>query len=138
MPLFIARESEAPKEEALVMTPGISTHEFFGNHDKEHPTCCGVGVSEPGVSASFKYPCYEYSIVLEGASVSLLYLVLSQVATGGIVIGNGEVADDSTGETRAIGPGDVIHVEAGTPVTWKAATKMKSKPQPIIVYGGFV
>ncbi|KAG8717968.1 hypothetical protein FRC08_006211 [Ceratobasidium sp. 394] len=104
MPLFIARESEAPKEEALVMTPGITTHEFFGNHDKEHPTCCGVGVSEPGVSASFKYPCYEYSIVLEG---------------------NGEVTDDSTGETRAIGPGDVIHVEPDTKVTWKAATKMK-------------
>ncbi|KAG9077334.1 hypothetical protein FS749_010787 [Ceratobasidium sp. UAMH 11750] len=105
MPLFIARESEEPKVQTLSVTPGLSCHEFFGNHDQEHPTCCGIGVSEPGVSASFKYPCYEYAIIMEG---------------------EGEVTDDSTGETRAVKRGDVIHVEAGTPATWKATTKMKT------------
>ncbi|KAG9093413.1 hypothetical protein FS749_014420 [Ceratobasidium sp. UAMH 11750] len=105
MPLFIAPRSDTPTAFTLTAGPGLVAHEYFGNGDKQHPTCCGVGVMDAGASATFKYPCYEYSIVLDG---------------------EGELVDSSKGETRTIKPGDVVYVEEGTTVTCKAKTKLKS------------
>lgn len=45
---------------------GWESTDLFGDGNKGHPTCCGVGTLEAGASGKLVYPGYEYAVVLEG------------------------------------------------------------------------
>ncbi|KAG8690584.1 hypothetical protein FRC08_010484 [Ceratobasidium sp. 394] len=109
MPIAVAKDWEAAVC-ALAGVPGVKIKELFSNNNKEHPVSCGVGTLEPGASSTYKYPGYEFSIILDGEA---------------------KIVDASKpDETKIVKVGDVTHIEQDTTVTWTAVTKLKGGLSP--------
>lgn len=65
----VHRSSKAAAASPVSLAKGLQYTEIFGSKEGEIPMTCGHFTVTKGESTPFKYPCAEYTIVLDGTHI---------------------------------------------------------------------
>jgi hypothetical protein len=65
----VYRGSKAATVSAVSLSTGLQYTEIFGSKAGEIPMTCGLFTVMQGDATPFKYPCAEYTIVLDGTHI---------------------------------------------------------------------